>query len=213
MTHKGEDDEAGKKDHHHVYVLPAKRIQTDDIRAELTEYDPESPDKPRKTLVWKPSKFADWYLYALHDRRYLALKGQSRKYHYEHEQFVTSSDEDLTCFAREIDLLSLSPYADMQDAIRQGLTWEQYFRRGTVPIPQVRAFATAWELLCTDRTYRNGRANHEEDPGEPEDVDENGEIKPGSALDRLADEAIAKAHKDSSEGEKKPKPSKVKSRE
>lgn len=199
IAHKPEDDEAGRKEHHHVYVEPSKMLQTDDLREALKEYDPEKPDKPRGTLVWKPSKFPDWYLYALHDKRYLAMKGEARRYHYTHDDIVTSSEDDLLCYSREIDLLSLSPYADMEDAINHGLTFQQYFARGTVPIPQIRAFATAWDMLLLNKTERNGRANHEEEPERPEGVDENGEIVKGTPLDRQTEEMLSEAKKTASE--------------
>lgn len=160
IVHKPEDDEAGKKVHSHVYVEPAKMLQTDELRAELKEFDPEHPDKPRGCLVWNSSKFDHWYLYALHDKRYLASKGQSRRFHYEHGDIITSDDDDLLFKARSIDMVSLSPYADMEDAQRNGFTWAEYFARGTVPLPQVALFERAWNLLLQVRTDRADRVGH-----------------------------------------------------
>lgn len=180
IPHKPEDDEGGKKEHCHVYVEPSKMIQTDDLRTELMEYDPEHPDKPRGCISWKSSKFDPWYLYALHDKRYLASKGQSRKFHYKHDDIVTSDDDDLTFKARSIDMVSLSPYADMEDAQRQGFTWAEYFARGTVPLPQVLLFERAWNMLLQAKTDRADRRGHpmdidpdtgellEDHPSEPE---------------------------------------------
>lgn len=162
IPHKPEDDEAGKKPHSHVYVVPSKLLQTDDIRAELREYDPSNPDKPRGCLMWINSKnFGDWYLYGLHDKRYLATKGESRRYHYTHDEMITSDPDELLRLARTIDLLSLSPYEDILDAQAQGLTWQQYFKRGTVPLPQIALMERAWYLLLEDGTDRNGRPGHD----------------------------------------------------
>lgn len=160
IPHKPEDDEAGKKEHCHVYVEPSKMLQTDDLRAELKEYDPEHPDKPKGCLKWQSSKFDHWYIYGLHDKRYLASKGQSRKFHYSHDDFVASDDDDLLALSRSIDLMGLSPYADMLDAIEHGITWEEYFSRGTVPLPQLTQFSQAFMLLQTTATNRNGRVTH-----------------------------------------------------
>lgn len=160
ITHNPEDDEGGKKEHHHVYAEPAKMLQTDDLREYLKEFDPARPDKPKGCLKWTSSKFDSWYLYALHDKRYLASKGESRKFHYLHDDIQASDDDDLLMMSRQIDLVSLSPYADMQDAIEHGLTFAQYFKRGTVPLPQLRQFMTAWELLASTSTNRNGRKGH-----------------------------------------------------
>ena len=171
VPHKPEDDEAGKKEHSHLYVEPSKMMQTDDLKAELKEYDPDHPDKPRGCLTFKSSKFDPWYLYGLHDKRYLASKSQSRKFHYQYEDFITCDPDELLCKVRSIDLVSLSPYADMEEAQRQGFTWAEYFSRGTVPLPQVALFERAWNLLLQVKTERADRQGH------PMDIDPNtGEV-------------------------------------
>ena len=166
IHHKPEDDEGGKKYHSHVFVIPSKMLQTDDLRAELREYDPTCPDKPLGCISFNSSKFEHWYMYALHDKRYLASKGQSRRFHYVHSDIVTSDADDLLYMSRSIDLLSLSPYADMQDAIENGVEWHEYFARGTVPIPQINQFQSAWFLLAQNATYRNGHGTHAMDVDE-----------------------------------------------
>lgn len=168
ITHKPEDDEGGKKEHCHLYVEPSKMIQTDDLKQALLEFDPQKPATPRGTISWSSSKFDHWYMYALHDKRYLASKGQSRRFHYVHSDLVSSDADDLLFKARSIDLVSLSPYADMLDAQGHGISWGEYFARGTVPLPQVALFERAWYLLAEARTNRNGRDGHEidEDTGE-----------------------------------------------
>lgn len=172
IKHKPEDDEGGHKEHHHVFLIPSKMIQTDDLREQFIEYDPDNPDKPRKTLLFKSSKFDDAYLYFLHDKRYLALKGQSRKFHYSVEDIFSSDDDELLCSARSIDLISLSPYRDMEDAQSQGLTFNEYFKRGTIPLPQLLLYQRAWDLLLINSTFRNEKENH------PMDIDVNtGEVK------------------------------------
>lgn len=171
IVHMPEDDEGGKKEHCHVYVEPSKMLQTDDLKAELKEYDPEHPNKPRGCISFNSSKFDPWYMYALHDKRYLASKSQSRQFHYVHDDIVTSDCDDLLYKARSIDLLSLSPYADMIEAQNRGESWSQYFAKGTVPLPQVALFEKAWNLLFEERTRRNGRKGH------PMDIDtETGEV-------------------------------------
>lgn len=171
VHHKAEDDEGGSKDHHHVYVEPAKMIQTDDLKEELRELDLHNlQGKPLGCLPFKTSKFDPWYLYGLHDKRYLAMKGQSRRFHYTHEDIVTSDDDNLLFLARSIDLVALSPYADMEDAQKAGVSWPEYFARGTVPIPQLHQYQNAWNLLLSTRTFRDGRENHpieiDDDTGE-----------------------------------------------
>lgn len=171
IEHLPEDDEGGNKIHHHVYIEPAKMLQTDDIKSELKEFDPSYPAKPLGCISFKSSKFADWYMYGLHDVRYLASKSQARKYHYFHEDFKTSDEDDLLFKARSIDRIALSPYAAMEDAQRQGFTFQEFFARGTVPLPQLALFEKAWYLLLDGHTNRNNR------PGHPMEVDEDtGEV-------------------------------------
>lgn len=165
ILHQPEDDEGGKKEHCHVYIEPSRMLQTDDIKAELLEFDPECIGKPRGCLPFQSSRFDPWYLYALHDARYLASKGQSRRYHYTHDQIVTSDPDNLLFLARSIDLLSLSPYADMQEAQSKGVTWEEYFSRGTIPLPQVILFERAWYHLLNSKTDRGNNKAH------PMDID------------------------------------------
>ena len=203
IVHKPEDDEGGKKEHIHLYAEPSKMIQTDDLKEELKELDPSNPSKPLGCISWVSSKFDPWYLYALHDKRYLATKSQSRQYHYQHEDIESSDPDDLTFKSKSIDLLSLSPYADMEDAQSQGVTWAEYFHRGTVPLPQVALFERAWWLLQEARTERAGREGHpnelpDETPSEsektpseseklPEGVTVNGEVLPDSLISKRAE--------------------------
>lgn len=172
ITHKPEDDEGGKKVHNHLYIEPSKMLQTDDLKSELLEFDATKPDKPKGCISFRASKFDAWYMYGLHDKRYLASKGQARKYHYTHDDIVASDDDDLTFKARSIDLLSLSPYADMEDAQAQGLTWAQYFARGTVPLPQVMLFQRAWDLLIETKTERGAYDGHKVDEATGEFLDD-----------------------------------------
>lgn len=177
ISHKPEDDEGGKKVHAHVYVEPSKMLQTDDLKAHLSEYDPKEPTKPRGCLPWKSSKFDPWYLYGLHDKRYLASKGQARRYHYTHDDIRSSDPDNLLFLARSIDLTSLSPYADMEDAQKRGISWAEYFARGTVPLPQVKLFEAAWYTLLEARTERANREPHPMDLGDGVVIDtDSGEV-------------------------------------
>ena len=191
VPHKPEDDEAQNKHHSHVYVEPSKMLQTDDLKAHLMEYDPTHPDKPLGCLPWRSSKFDSWYLYGLHDKRYLASKGQSRRYHYSHDDMVSSDPDNLVFLARSIDLTSLSPYADMEDAQKRGITWAEYFARGTVPLPQVKLFEAAWYTLLEAQTYRANREPHPMDLGDGVVIDtDSGEISSVQYVELDTDEDL-----------------------
>jgi hypothetical protein len=162
IAHEPEDDEAGNKPHCHVYVEPSKMIQTDDLRSEFKEFDPNN-SKPLGCISFRSSKFDDWYMYGLHDEKYLAAKGQSRRYHYRHDDFRTSDEDDLLFKARSIDLAALTPYADMQEAQRQGLTFSDYFMRGRIPIQQIAHFQRGWDMLIAAHTFRGDYVPHPDD--------------------------------------------------
>lgn len=161
ITHKPEDDEAGKREHQHVYMIPSKQVQTDDIRAELKEYDPANPEKPRGTLIFKSSKFGNWYLYAIHDPDYLASKGETRRYHYRYEDIVASDPDVLRELVYEIDVVAeLGQFKGMQDAKKRGLSFQQYFNQGKIPPQQIRAMQTAWEMIMVNETNRGKHLAH-----------------------------------------------------
>lgn len=160
VEHQPEDDEGGRKVHHHVYVEPSKMLQTDELREELKEPDPDKPDKPRGCLTWNSSKFGDWYMYAKHDVLYLASKGQSRRYEYRHEAFEASDTDDLLFKVRSIDMTHLTPLGRMREAQKMGLSFAEFFSMGHIPLPSIRNFQTAWDLLSVGDVYRNGNPNH-----------------------------------------------------
>lgn len=175
IPHKPEDDESGKKPHQHLFVEPSKMLQTDDLKTELQEFDPKHPGKPLGVIAFRSTKFDDWYLYGLHDKRYLSMKGIARRFHYEHSEFLSSDPDDLLFRVKSIDLLALSRYADMMDAQEHGLSWAQYFARGTVPIHLVSQFEKAWQLLRENRTIRNSPNHPNVDPDTGELIQEGGD--------------------------------------
>ena len=156
IPHKGEDDDAGKKDHIHIYAEPSKRFQTDDLKGFFAERDPLS-DKPRSVLPWRSSSFADWYLYCMHDKQYLLRKGLERKYHYKDSDFLASDSDYLRCLIRNITAQDYSILAQMQGAQKAGLTWVQFFSRGSVPVQLVKQYKMCWDIMaCSDKIPEYG---------------------------------------------------------
>lgn len=181
IAHEPEDDEAGNKPHCHLYIEPSKMIQTDELRGEFKEFDPTNP-KPLGCISFRSSKFDDWYMYGLHDEKYLAAKGQSRRYHYRHDDFHASDEDDLLFKSRCIDLTALTPYADMQEAQRQGLSWAEYFMRGRIPIQQIAHFSRAWDMLIAAHTFRGDYIPHPD------------EAYPNAVIDAETGAVIEKVH-------------------
>lgn len=164
IQHRAESDES--KDHIHLHLSPAKMLQTEDLREALQEYDPTHPDKPLGCQPFVSSKFADWCLYSLHDEGYLASKGQSRQFHYSLDDMITSDADFLDEQFRSIDALALDPYRAMKEALEHGVTFPQFFARGTIPIQLFRQYKEAWNALAEvyNAPARNGRQTHTPKP-------------------------------------------------
>lgn len=159
IEHIPEDDE--EKAHKHLYIEPAKQLQTDDLLEEFIEPVLTDLKKPLKCLHFRNSKFAEWYLYALHDKAYLASKGQSRRYHYVREQIVCSDSDELLEDIKHIDFTKFSAEYRMLNAVREGLTFEEYFAVGGVPLQQFNNYQKAWQFLISSQTGRGDGEVHE----------------------------------------------------
>lgn len=91
IWHEPEEDE--KKGHWHIWIQPNTQIDSMDLQEFLTEFNPEDPTKPFKCINFHYSQSDDWIPYSLHDREYLTIKHESRKYHYNKDDIVYC-DED-----------------------------------------------------------------------------------------------------------------------
>lgn len=158
ITHEPEEDE--KKEHHHVYIIPSKMIQTDDLREFLIQHNEDDPSRPFGCLMFNPSKFDDWFLYGLHDPEYLASKGQGREHYYSQDDFICSSYDDFDEMIKKVDKGKLSPYIAIRKAKENGMSFSQYIQTAGVNINQLHNFQRAWELV-TPTLNRNNRTGHE----------------------------------------------------
>lgn len=91
IRHKAEEDE--KKDHWHIWLMPNEQVDSMDLQEFLTEFNPQDPTKPFKCINFHYSQSDDWIPYCLHDKSYLALKHESRKFKYQKEDIIFY-DED-----------------------------------------------------------------------------------------------------------------------
>lgn len=209
IQHIAEEDE--KKAHKHLYIEPAKSIQTEDLREYLQEIDETNISKPLGCISFNSSKFDDWFLYVLHDEKYLASKGQSRKYHYKAIDIISSDDDDLEYHINEIDMSKYTPYQPIVEAQKEGITFDTFVSRGRVPIQYIRQYREAWFILLHESTYRNGRENHEEKTEQEKEIEmseTHEEIQRKHDLDRREykqrklDKALEKLHSESLSGAK-----------
>ena len=161
IEHLPEEDE--KKAHKHLYIVPNGQINTDEILDYLLELDPKNPDKPLGCIPFHSSKFTDWYLYSIHDKDYLASKGQTRKYSYTKEELTVSDsdffNEELHC----MDLSRLSKVKALRNAVETGVPFELMVMNGQIPVQQVYAYKQTYDMILDYfyRTYRNGRQSHQ----------------------------------------------------
>lgn len=160
VEHLPEEDE--KKRHKHLLIVPNGQINTDEVLLDyLIELDPSKPDKPLACVGVKSSKFYDWYMYAIHDKDYLASKGQSRKYHYTRDDVVCSDTDILNEEIHQMDMSKLSKVKALNQAISDGVPFEELLARGQIPVQQVYAFRQTYDLLQAYYTNRAGRQTHQ----------------------------------------------------
>lgn len=145
INHKAEVDE--KSDHKHVYFVPCKQVDTFVLQNYFDEFDPKCPDLPLKTRIGAHAKFADKYLYDLHDKDYLASKGLERKFVYSHDDIVSSDDDYLWELVHTSDFTKWKKEADFKNAIRRRETFDTLLEKGFVPIQQIYQYQKAYDIL------------------------------------------------------------------
>ena len=144
VYHFAEEDE--KKPHWNIYLIPSHRIDTAKLREEFVEVV-SSNDKPLCCNPFENSKFDDWYLYHCHDERYLASKGQTRKYHYHMEDFFASDEQ---AFIEKIHKMDLSKYNGMErfvTAVKSGCNFDDLVCQGFVPIQLIHQYEKAYNCI------------------------------------------------------------------
>ena len=133
IKHEPEADE--KKAHHHVFLKPAKLIQTMDLETDSQEIDPINPNKPLKMISFRVSKESDWILYGIHDKAYLQEKGLTRDFHYDLADIKSTCEDTLSDI---ISSLSDERKGRLEyriiDCVNKGMQWEQIVKSGLVPI-------------------------------------------------------------------------------
>ncbi len=145
VEHYAEEEET--KSHKHLFIMPNGQINTDTLTDILQEIDSTNPLKPLGVMPWQSSKWADWYLYSSHDVAYLVSKGQSRKYHYTKEDFITS-DNDF--FIELIHTIDRTKYAKTQEFVQQvceGKSFYHMVKNGQIPAPQFNQWLQMYNFI------------------------------------------------------------------
>ena len=165
IEHLPEDDE--KKKHKHLYFVPSKLIDTSVIAKHLEEIDlTDVTKKPLGCTVFKSSKFSDWYLYGLHDKNYLASKGQTRKYHYKKSEFFSSNEDYFNELIHTIDYSKLNRLEMLKSYIDNGFNFSQIVKSGIVPVQLINQYEKMFYMLLPleeNKINRNNKQGHEID--------------------------------------------------
>lgn len=159
ISHYAEADE--KKHHIHLIVFPNGQYQTDALKDYLAEPDLTNLcSKPLGIMPCQSSKWADWYLYAIHDTAYLATKGQTRQHHYTEDDIICPNRDYLHEIVTTIDR---SKYAKTQEFVNkamQGVPFLEMVLQGQVPAPQFNQWKSLYECVTLGCANRNGRMTH-----------------------------------------------------
>jgi len=176
VEHLAEEDET--KPHKHVFCVPTSLFDTSSIIEYLKEFDSSNPLKPLTCINAVSSKFGDWFLYSCHDKAYLISKGQSRKYFYNLDDFISSDIDYFNELRHQIDLSKINRSKIILDAVRDGIPFNQLVCNGQIPIQMINQYNFAYQIVTENiNTYRNNRPGHEIDTETGEIITDSREVK------------------------------------
>ena len=139
IQHEPEDDETKK--HIHLYIEPAGELNTSSFIDKIKEIDINNPDMPPLGCIrCVPSKFADWYMYALHDVDYLAAKLETRKYHYTDNDIVCYDDDILKELIHTSDMTKYKAFKKFRESVESGVPFRELFKNGFIPVQQIKQY-------------------------------------------------------------------------
>ena len=146
IRHMPEEDE--KKSHCHVFLKPAKLIQTTDFEDKSLEFDPSNPEKPFKMVSFRISNESDWLLYSIHDPAYLAEKGLIREFVYSFEDIKCTCEDTLTDIISHVsDNRKGRLEYRLVDCMNRGMNWQQIVSSGMIPLRQIAGAKIMYEAL------------------------------------------------------------------
>ena len=161
IEHLPEADE--RKAHKHLYIIPQKLIDTQRIEKALQEIDlTDITAKPLGAIFPQSSKFADWYLYGLHDKKYLAYKGQKRKYHYNDKAFVVSCQDTFQELKNLIDYTEINRLSLIVEKAENGESLASIIKSTNIPLQLIGQVRQLYHIIINTSfdVYRNDRKTH-----------------------------------------------------
>lgn len=160
IHHQPEQDE--KKAHKHLYIIPQKLIDTQRIEKALQEIDlTDITAKPLGSIFPQSSKFADWYLYGLHDRKYLASKGQKRTYAYNDNAFIVSCQDTFQELKNLIDYTKINRLSLILEKAEKGESLASIIKTSNIPLQLIGQVKQLYDIVNSPfEAYRNDRKTH-----------------------------------------------------
>lgn len=145
---KDERGLAERKKHKHLFIVPSQVIDTisEKWKETFSELTSDS-ELPLNCIQWQSSKFIDWYLYALHDTAYLALKGQTRYYHYKHQDIFNSDSDYFLELIHTSDVSKVNQFKLFTELCEKNISFSEMVKNGFIPIQQIRAYERAYNLI------------------------------------------------------------------
>lgn len=146
IPHFPESDET--KNHIHCYIVPARRVCTDEIFMSFREPTEKTEVYKGASKVWTKSTFEDWYFYGLHDERYLESKGILKQIHYSISDFRSSSADDFSALVGQchnnFDIRRI-----LREEVAQGKTFTEFVRDNyyKIPVNQIKNIETWWQCF------------------------------------------------------------------
>ncbi len=160
IHHQPEQDE--KKAHKHLYIIPQKLIDTQRIEKALQEIDlTDITAKPLGAIFPQSSKFADWYLYGLHDKKYLATKGQKRVYAYNDSAFIVSCQDTFQELKNLIDYTAINRLSLIVEKAENGESLASIIKTSNIPLQLIGQVKQLYDIINSPfDMYRNDRKTH-----------------------------------------------------
>lgn len=145
IRHTGE---GGDKDHWHVFMFPARRLDTTKLRQDFQEVDLSTPGKALGVMPFRKSSADDWLMYALHDPAYLRSHSRSdegtHKIQYSLEDIHTPFPDQLERDFRRAVALRWTDNQIVLDALERGMSVADIMWQEDINPLKVTAVYHAW---------------------------------------------------------------------
>lgn len=156
VDHLPESDET--KSHKHLFIVPSSNIDTFSLQNQLKEVDLDHPDMPPLgCIMFRHSKFADWFMYCQHDIDYLAMRGEFKEFVYSKDDFIVSDKDYFNELIHTSDFSKFKIFQKLRDAVSADVSFKELVSNGFVPVPQIVQYRMAYNIM------KYGIANYDEE--------------------------------------------------